>query len=199
VQAWTQGNVTQSIHTKSSGCVLHAQTNPCVQPASSFAATMPPRKKKPKPCGTVCRQAANGTASELLDLPLDLLVQILAALTAADHRGLAGSCHKLRDLVVSQASKLTVWLEDDIAPSCTTGLRASLLAAIRRPHGRRCLTLDLYKAPGRRIRGFLKQLGTCPAVEELNLKYVMVSGHRSRTLLCSVSHCLCASCWLLPE
>jgi hypothetical protein len=131
---------------------------------------MPPRKK-PKPRATVCHLSA----SALLDLPFDLLEQILAALPASEHGGLAGSCHKLRDLVLSKAPKLSLWLEDDSA-ICIGGLRASLLAAIRRPHGKLSLSLGLYKAPGRKIRGLLKELGTCPAVEELILKDVMVSG-----------------------
>jgi hypothetical protein len=104
----------------------------------SFAA-MPPRKKaKPRVC-----QASSGSA--LLDLPLDLLLQIVSPLSAADYRGLAGSCHKLRDLVLSQAKKLTLSLEAGCSISQVDRLRAPFLAAVRRPHGRLCLSLRLHQ------------------------------------------------------
>jgi hypothetical protein len=94
-----------------------------------------------------------------------------------DYRGLAGSGHKLRNLVLSQAKKLTLSLEAVSAISELDSLRAPFLAAVRRPHGRLSLSLRLHQVSGRQIRGLLKELGTCHAVEELELMGSLVSHH----------------------
>jgi hypothetical protein len=78
--------VIQVIHTKCACSIVQQlfhtlKTTPCVQPAASFAVSMPPRKK-PKPRATVCHLSA----SALLNLPLDLLVHILAALPCRAQR-----------------------------------------------------------------------------------------------------------------
>jgi hypothetical protein len=115
-------------------------------------------------------------AVQLLALPSELLLNIIAALPAADQWRLAGVCHILRSLVLNQAARLTLSLEHTSVANSKLGLRAALLASVRRPHATGKLTLRVKCKNARNILEELRRLGPCPAVTRLELESVPVGG-----------------------
>jgi hypothetical protein len=119
--------------------------------------------------------------SPLLALPPELLAQVVEHLPVSDRRSVAGTCSTLRALVLSCANRLTLHLGTE------RSTRAALVAAIRRQHGALHLRLTLGQTiTARRLKGELSALGLCPAVQELELAHITVSGlsrHRGHKLV----------------
>jgi hypothetical protein len=112
----------------------------------------------------------------LVTLPNELLQQIAGALSLADQRRLAGTCSVLRAAVLNQAGRLTLSFHRAKASSTTCGVTSALFSAIRRRHGKQLsLQLRLAQLSGRLLRRQLAALGTCPAVQELELAFLGVS------------------------
>jgi hypothetical protein len=117
---------------------------------------------------------AGSSHNTLLGLPDDLIAYIISALPVADRKSLALACSKLQTLVVQGAETLALAIR---APDIANRVSAPLLAAIRRRHGKQSLRLTLA-ASGCDLQKELAALGTCPAVEHLELRLLNVSIQR---------------------
>jgi hypothetical protein len=127
---------------------------------------MPKRRRAPPGA-----RSETSDGSPLLALPPELLALVFEHLRVSDRGCLAGTCSRLRALVLSCANRLTLQLGNERSTS------AALVAAVRRQHGALHLRLTLCQTiTARQLKGKLSALGPCPAVQELELAHITVSG-----------------------
>jgi hypothetical protein len=117
--------------------------------------------------------------STLLGLPDDLIAHIISALPVADQKSLALACSRLKTLVLQGSETLALEIR---ARGDVSRVSASLLAAIRRRHGKLSLRLTLA-ADGCDWHEELAALGLCPAVEHLELRLLHVSLFTIKSIL----------------
>jgi hypothetical protein len=121
-----------------------------------------------------------------LDVPVEILSQIVTSLQLDDQRQLAATSKALREVVLSQAARIRLHAEHCIKTSASNRIRnssrsrsspgswiatQSLLAAVRRAPGSSRVQLKLCGSQPSQTScaSLLTALGHCPAVEVLEL------------------------------